>query len=103
MIEEGSFTVTNEKDQELARVGKGSCFGELALLRQVALRTSALKAWTLGAFQQAGCCHCHAQEGLQPKGPSVAWGAGAATCRLGASVMTQPAKRLLPHMRLRPQ
>ena len=35
VIEEGSFTVFNEQDQELARVGKGSCFGELALLRQV--------------------------------------------------------------------
>ena len=68
MIEEGSFTVTNEKDQELARVGKGSCFGELALLRQVSLRMSALKVWALGASQHAGCYHCHAQEGLQPKG-----------------------------------
>ena len=35
VIEEGSFTVTNDQNQELARVGKGSCFGELALLRQV--------------------------------------------------------------------
>ena len=34
VIEEGSFTVFNEAQQELARITKGSCFGELALLRQ---------------------------------------------------------------------
>ena len=35
VIEDGSFTIYNERDgAELARVGKGSCFGELALLRQ---------------------------------------------------------------------
>ena len=35
VIEDGSFTIYSERDgAELARVGKGSCFGELALLRQ---------------------------------------------------------------------
>ena len=35
VIEDGSFTIYNERDgAELAGVGKGSCFGELALLRQ---------------------------------------------------------------------
>ena len=35
MIEEGTFTIFDNSGQELARVGKGSCFGELALLREV--------------------------------------------------------------------
>ena len=35
MIQEGNFTIYNDQGQELARVGKGSCFGELALLRKV--------------------------------------------------------------------
>lgn len=35
MVEEGSFTIYDDDENELARVGKGSCFGELALLRQV--------------------------------------------------------------------
>lgn len=34
VIEEGSFTIYDEHGAELARIGKGSCFGELALLRQ---------------------------------------------------------------------
>ena len=34
MIEEGTFTIFDNAGQELARVGKGSCFGELALLRE---------------------------------------------------------------------
>ncbi len=35
VVEDGSFLIYNEAGSELARVGKGSCFGELALLRQV--------------------------------------------------------------------
>ncbi len=35
VIEEGTFTIFKTEGQELARVSKGSCFGELALLRQV--------------------------------------------------------------------
>ena len=35
VIEEGTFTIFDNSGQELARVGKGSCFGELALLREV--------------------------------------------------------------------
>lgn len=34
VIEEGTFTIFDNSGQELARVGKGSCFGELALLRE---------------------------------------------------------------------
>ena len=34
MIQDGTFTIYNDEGQELARVGKGSCFGELALLRK---------------------------------------------------------------------
>ena len=35
VIEDGTFVVFNKSGAELARVGKGSCFGELALLNQV--------------------------------------------------------------------
>lgn len=35
VVEEGSFIIFDDDENELARVGKGSCFGELALLRQV--------------------------------------------------------------------
>ena len=38
VVEEGSFTIYDDDENELARVGKGSCFGELALLRQVCSR-----------------------------------------------------------------
>ena len=34
VVEDGSFLIYNEAGSELARVAKGSCFGELAL-RQV--------------------------------------------------------------------
>ena len=34
IIEEGTFSIFDDKKTELARVGKGSCFGELALLKQ---------------------------------------------------------------------
>lgn len=34
IIEEGTFSIFDDKKIELARVGKGSCFGELALLKQ---------------------------------------------------------------------
>jgi CRP-like cAMP-binding protein len=34
VIQDGTFTIYNDEGQELARVGKGSCFGELALLRK---------------------------------------------------------------------
>ena len=35
VVEEGNFTIYDDDENELARVGKGTCFGELALLRQV--------------------------------------------------------------------
>ena len=35
VIEEGTFTIFDNSGRELARVSKGSCFGELALLHQV--------------------------------------------------------------------
>ena len=38
MIEEGTFTIFDNSGRELARVSKGSCFGELALLHQVSMR-----------------------------------------------------------------
>ena len=34
IIEEGTFSIFDDKKTELARVGKGSCFGELALIKQ---------------------------------------------------------------------
>ena len=37
VVEEGNFTIYDDDENELARVGKGTCFGELALLRQVSL------------------------------------------------------------------
>ena len=43
VIEDGSFIIYNERDgAELAQVGKGSCFGELALLRQASHGSCAL-------------------------------------------------------------
>jgi CRP-like cAMP-binding protein len=39
VIEEGTFTIFDNAGAELARIGKGSCFGELALLREVRART----------------------------------------------------------------
>ena len=42
VIEEGTFTIFKIEGQELARVSKGSCFGELALLRQVHKNPSSL-------------------------------------------------------------
>ena len=40
MIEEGTFTIFDNSGRELARVSKGSCFGELALLHQVHKHTA---------------------------------------------------------------
>ena len=37
VIEEGTFTIFDNSGKELARISKGSCFGELALLHQVTL------------------------------------------------------------------
>ncbi len=34
VIEEGTFTIFDNTGRELARVTKGSCFGELALMHQ---------------------------------------------------------------------
>ena len=34
MVEDGEFLVYSDGDQELARLVKGACFGELALLNQ---------------------------------------------------------------------
>jgi CRP-like cAMP-binding protein len=34
ITQEGVFTCCDENGRELARIGEGSCFGELALLRQ---------------------------------------------------------------------
>ena len=45
VVEEGSFTIFNDDENELARVGKGSCFGELALLRQVGHSSLSLQTY----------------------------------------------------------
>ena len=45
MVEEGSFTIFDDDENELARVGKGSCFGELALLRQVGYSSLSLQTY----------------------------------------------------------
>lgn len=37
MIEEGTFTIFDNSGRELARVSKGSCFGELALMHQASV------------------------------------------------------------------
>ena len=42
VIEEGTFTIFDNSGRELARVSKGSCFGELALLHQVHARMAPL-------------------------------------------------------------
>ena len=42
VIEEGTFTIFDNSGRELARVSKGSCFGELALLHQVHRHSAAL-------------------------------------------------------------
>ena len=60
VIEDGSFTIYNERDgAELARVGKGSCFGELALLRQASHGTSALHVTCCLAWCRSQCI-CYA-------------------------------------------
>ena len=46
MIEEGTFTIFDNSGKELARVSKGSCFGELALLHQVCLFIPCSSYWT---------------------------------------------------------
>ena len=45
MIEEGTFTIFDNSGKELARVSKGSCFGELALLHQVPLFIPCSSYW----------------------------------------------------------
>ena len=37
VIEEGTFTIFDNSGRELARVSKGSCFGELALMHQASV------------------------------------------------------------------
>ncbi len=46
MIEEGTFTIFDNSGRELARVSKGSCFGELALLHQVSMHV-VVKPYTM--------------------------------------------------------
>ena len=36
VVEDGTFSITNEEGAEVAKCSKGQCFGELALLRQEA-------------------------------------------------------------------
>ena len=53
MIEDGTFLIYNGAGEELARVSKGSCFGELALLRQVCPCSSCLSPFSsslLGSY-----------------------------------------------------
>ena len=52
VVEEGNFTIYDDDENELARVGKGSCFGELALLRQVPLCYTKSNI----AFSEIVCC-----------------------------------------------
>ncbi len=49
VIEEGTFTIFDNSGRELARVSKGSCFGELALLHQVSMHF-ALESCTIHAL-----------------------------------------------------
>ncbi|EIE24738.1 putative cGMP-dependent protein kinase [Coccomyxa subellipsoidea C-169] len=49
VIEEGTFTIFDNSGKELARVSKGSCFGELALMHQD-LRAANVKALTDGVL-----------------------------------------------------
>ena len=53
VIEEGTFTIFDNSGRELARVSKGSCFGELALLHQVHTHTAPP---TLGLLDELLIC-----------------------------------------------
>eukprot|EP00210_Caulerpa_lentillifera_P000821 g794.t2 len=53
IIEEGTFSIFDDKKIELARVGKGSCFGELALLKQD------VRAANVVAMTDAKCLTLH--------------------------------------------
>ncbi|GAB4820005.1 hypothetical protein N2152v2_007051 [Parachlorella kessleri] len=52
VVEDGTFSITNEEGAEVAKCGKGQCFGELALLRQEA------RAATVTATFAAKCMAC---------------------------------------------
>lgn len=60
VVEEGEFTVTDASGKELARCGKGKCFGELALLRnepRAATVTAATAAKALACSREAFDAH----------------------------------------------
>ena len=62
VIEEGTFTVFDDTLGELARISKGSCFGELALLRQDA------RAASVRALTDALVLACHRDDFIQKLG-----------------------------------
>ena len=62
MIEEGTFTVFDDSLGELARISRGSCFGELALLRQDT------RAASVRALTDALVLACHRDDFIQKLG-----------------------------------
>ena len=62
VIEEGTFTVFDDTRGELARISKGSCFGELALLRQDA------RAASVRTLTDALVLACHRDDFIQKLG-----------------------------------
>ena len=73
VIAEGAFSVFDNSNVELVRIGKGSCFGELALLRQVAPSLSpttqahfAGAVASLGRVTLGGPCHGCCPRAHQP-------------------------------------
>lgn len=65
VIEDGTFLIYNDAGQELARVSKGSCFGELALLNQVKTSSSGLSYMSLpGRLPQSRVYACCVMEAM---------------------------------------
>lgn len=74
VVEEGSFLIHNEAGSELAKIGKGSCFGELALLRQVVFQPFFAR-FCLPQSQRANLpCYCsNVREILQSTEPCTVY------------------------------
>lgn len=79
MIEDGTFLIHSDLGEELARVSKGSCFGELALLRQArsggVLQAGGRRAWAHAVVRWSGCgavCEGGQREGCHGRHPADA-------------------------------